>query len=46
MVMNLVQEMLVGRSLEAFLSDRRAQEVKNKTREAKEQIQVYSAAGL
>jgi hypothetical protein len=37
MVMNLAQEMLVGRSLEAFLNERRAQEAKNKTHKAKEQ---------
>jgi hypothetical protein len=34
MVMNLAQAMLVGRSLEAFLNERRAQEAKNKTRKA------------
>jgi hypothetical protein len=37
MVMNLAQEMLVGRSLEAFLNERRAQEAKNKTHKAKDQ---------
>jgi hypothetical protein len=37
MVMNLAQAMSVGRSLEAFLNERRAQETKNKTRKAKEQ---------
>jgi hypothetical protein len=37
MVMNLAQAMLVGRNLEAFLNERRAQEAKNKTRKAKEQ---------
>jgi hypothetical protein len=37
MVMNLAQAMLVGRSLEAFLNERCAQEAKNKTRKAKEQ---------
>jgi hypothetical protein len=36
MVMNLAQAMLAGRSLEAFLNKRRAQEAKNKTRKAKE----------
>jgi hypothetical protein len=36
MVMNLAQSMLAGRSLEAFLNERRAQEAKNKTRKAKE----------
>jgi hypothetical protein len=49
MVMNLAQAMLVGRSLEAFLNERRAQETKNKTRKAKEQTeytpqQVYDCA--
>jgi hypothetical protein len=39
MVMNLAQAMLAGRSLEAFLNERRAQETKNKTRKAKEQTQ-------
>jgi hypothetical protein len=34
MVMNLAQAMLVGRSLEAFLNERRAKEAKNKTRKA------------
>jgi hypothetical protein len=37
MVMNLSQVILAGRSLEAFLNERRAQDVKNKTRKAKEQ---------
>jgi hypothetical protein len=37
MVMNSGQAMLAGRSLEAFLNERRAQEAKNKTRKAKEQ---------
>jgi hypothetical protein len=37
MVVNLAQAMLAGRSLEAFLNERRAQEAKNKTRKAKEQ---------
>jgi hypothetical protein len=32
MVMNLAEAMLAGRSLEAFLNERRAQETKNKTR--------------
>jgi hypothetical protein len=49
MVMNLVQKMLAGRSLEAFLSERRAQNIKNKTRKAKEQTeyalqQIYDCA--
>jgi hypothetical protein len=35
MVMHLTQAMLGGRSLDAFLKERRAQEVKNKTRLAK-----------
>jgi hypothetical protein len=38
MVMNLAQEMLVGRSLEAFLSEQRSQETKNRVRKAKEQM--------
>jgi hypothetical protein len=38
MVMNLAQAMLAGRSLEAFLNERRAQEAKNKTRKAKDQV--------
>jgi hypothetical protein len=38
MVMNLEQAMLVGRSLEAFLNERRAQAAKKKTRKAKEQM--------
>jgi hypothetical protein len=37
MVMNLAQAMLAGRSLEAFLIERHAQEAKHKTRKAKEQ---------
>jgi hypothetical protein len=37
MVMNLAQAMLAGRSLEAFLNERWAQETKNKRRKAKEQ---------
>jgi hypothetical protein len=49
MVMNLAQEMLAGRSLEAFLNERRAQEAKNKTRKTKEQAsytpqQIYDCA--
>jgi hypothetical protein len=49
MVMNLAQEMLMGRSLEAFLNKRRAQESKNKTRKAKKQTmhtpqQIYDCA--
>jgi hypothetical protein len=41
MVMNLAQAMLAGRSLEAFLNERWAQEAKNKTRKAKGQA-VYT----
>jgi hypothetical protein len=37
MVVNLAQAMLMGRSLEAFLNERRAQEAKHKTRKAKDQ---------
>jgi hypothetical protein len=49
MVMNLAQAMLAERGLEAFLSERRAQGVKNKTRKAKEQTeytpqQIYDCA--
>jgi hypothetical protein len=49
MVMNLAQPMLAGRSLEAFLNERRAQEATNKTRKAKEQTmhtpqQIYDCA--
>jgi hypothetical protein len=35
MVMNLAQAMLAGRSLDAFVKEIRAQEIKNKTRLAK-----------
>jgi hypothetical protein len=49
MVMNLAQAMLVGRGLEAFVSERWAQDTKNKTRKAKEQTehtpqQIYDYA--
>jgi hypothetical protein len=49
MVMNLSQAMLAGRSFEAFLNERRAQETKHKTRKAKEQTeytpqQIYDCA--
>jgi hypothetical protein len=49
MVMNLAQTMLMGRSLEAFLSERHSQEAKNRIRKAKEQImytpqQIYDCA--
>jgi hypothetical protein len=49
MVMNLAQAILVGRSLEAFLNKRQAQETKNKTRKTKEQTeytpqQIYDCA--
>jgi hypothetical protein len=39
MIMNLAQEMLAGRSLEAFLTERRTQESKNKIRKAKLQTE-------
>jgi hypothetical protein len=39
MVMNSAQAMLAGRSLEAFLNERWAQETKNKTRKARDQIE-------
>jgi hypothetical protein len=42
MVMNLAQAMFAGRSLEAFLNERRAQETKNKTRKSKEQMEYTS----
>jgi hypothetical protein len=38
-VMNLAQAMFTGYGLEAFLSERRAQDVKNDTRKAKEQTE-------
>jgi hypothetical protein len=49
MVMNLAQAILAGRSLEAFLNERQAQETKNKTRKAKYQAmytlqQIYDCA--
>jgi hypothetical protein len=49
MVMNLVQAMLVGRSLEAFLSERRSQEAKKRIRKAKDHTmhtlnQIYDCA--
>jgi hypothetical protein len=37
MIMNLAQEMLAGRSLEAFLTERRSQESQNRIRKAREQ---------
>jgi hypothetical protein len=39
MVTNLAQAMLAGSGLEAFLSEWRAQDIKNKTRKAKEQTE-------
>jgi hypothetical protein len=49
MVMNLAQAMLAGCSLEAFLSERRSQEAKNRIRKTKEQTmhtpqQIYDCA--
>jgi hypothetical protein len=49
MVMNLAQAMLAGRSLEAFLSERRSKEANNRIRKAKEQTmhspnQIYDCA--
>jgi hypothetical protein len=49
MVMSLAQAMLVGRSLEAFLNEWRAQETKNKKCKAKDQTedspqQIYDCA--
>jgi hypothetical protein len=48
-VMNLVQAMLVGRSLEAFLNEKRSQEAKNRVCKAKTQMehtpsQIYDFA--
>jgi hypothetical protein len=34
-IMNLAQEMLAGRSLEAFLNEKRSQEVKNRVQKTK-----------
>jgi hypothetical protein len=47
--MNLAQAMLAGRSSEAFLSERRSQEAKNRIRKAKDQTmhtpnQIYDCA--
>jgi hypothetical protein len=39
MVMNLAHAMLTGCGLEAFLSEQRAQESKNKTHKTKEQTE-------
>jgi hypothetical protein len=49
MIMNLVQAMLAGRVLEAFLNERRSQEAKNRIRKAKDQTlrtpnQIYDYA--
>jgi hypothetical protein len=49
LIMNLAQAMLAGRSLEAFLTERRAQEAKNRIRKSKEQTehtpnQIYDYA--
>jgi hypothetical protein len=38
-IMNLAQAMLAGRSLEAFLNEKRSQEVKNKIRKTKTQTE-------
>jgi hypothetical protein len=48
-VMNLAQEMLAGRSLEAFLNEKRSQEAKNRIRKTKTQTehtpkQIYDSA--
>jgi hypothetical protein len=37
-IMNLAQAMLAGRSLEAFLTERRAKEAKNRIRKSKDQM--------
>jgi hypothetical protein len=39
MIMNLAQAMLAGRSLEAFLNEKRSQEEKNRVRKAKNQTE-------
>jgi hypothetical protein len=49
MVMNLAQAMLTGRSLEAFLNERRSQEAKHRIFKAKEKTmhtpnQIYDCA--
>jgi hypothetical protein len=49
MIMNLAQAMLAGRSLEAFLNEKRSQEAKNRIRKAKTQTeytpnQIYDYA--
>jgi hypothetical protein len=49
MIMNLAQAMLEGRSLEAFLTERRSQEAKNRICKAKDQTphtpsQIYDYA--
>jgi hypothetical protein len=51
MVMNLAQAMLAGCSLEAFLSERRSQEAKNRIHKAKDQMmhtpnKIYDCAIL
>jgi hypothetical protein len=48
MVMSLAEAMLAGRGLEAFFSEERAQDIKNKTHKANEQTeytpqQIYVA---
>jgi hypothetical protein len=48
-IMNLAQAMLVGRSLEAFLNEKRSQEAKNKVRKLKTLVehtpkQIYEFA--
>jgi hypothetical protein len=50
-IMNLAQAMLAGRSLEAFLNEKRSQESKNRVRKAKTQTehtpsQIYDFAIL
>ena len=49
MIMNLAQAMLAGRSLEAFLTESRSQEAKNRIHKAKDQTlhtpnQIYDYA--
>jgi hypothetical protein len=44
--MNLAQAMLAGRSLEAFLNEKRSQEAKNRVRKSKNDCRTYTQANL
>jgi hypothetical protein len=44
--MNLAQVMLAGRSLEAFLNEKRSQDAKNRVRKAKNDCRAYTQANL